>query len=258
VSFNYFVAGLCVKSQSEIPGLSRDGNADSEVDVVLVDHHDTDLYSSELTEWIALPVQLALPVWCKSNGKELHILPNQDVCNTAAVVRQSVPFASALQGCVILHASAIEASNAGIVFIGAGGVGKSTIGAFLSAKGYRLLVDDLLPCRLSPEGKPRIFITDNNDSDEKLLRFKYLFFLERSLEFESVKLSGLTKIQTLQRLVQHGFGEVENRNIWKTQFDMYHLLATTVPSFDMGVPDDKAIISGIVNQIESKIVQGLP
>jgi hypothetical protein len=49
-----------------------------------------------------------------------------------------------LSGALILHASAIQAGNQAVAFVGRSGMGKSTLATALCAQGYSLVSDDLL------------------------------------------------------------------------------------------------------------------
>jgi hypothetical protein len=57
---------------------------------------------------------------------------------------QVLPFASAVRGFEVLHASAVELDGKAIAFVGPGGSGKSTLALRLSAAGAGLLTDDVL------------------------------------------------------------------------------------------------------------------
>jgi hypothetical protein len=50
----------------------------------------------------------------------------------------------------VLHASAVQTGDSALAFVGASGMGKSTLAAVLCANGARLITDDLL--RLLPDG----------------------------------------------------------------------------------------------------------
>lgn len=56
------------------------------------------------------------------------------------------------RGLVPLHASAVEIDGRALLISGVSGAGKSTLAAALSARGYRLLSDDL--CALAMQGQP--------------------------------------------------------------------------------------------------------
>jgi hypothetical protein len=53
-------------------------------------------------------------------------------------------------GCLVLHASAVEADGRALAFVGQSGQGKTTMAALMCADGYPLVADDLLP--VEPRG----------------------------------------------------------------------------------------------------------
>ena len=57
-----------------------------------------------------------------------------------------------MRGMVTLHASAIDINGNGVIFVGDKLAGKSTTAAAFLRAGYRLLTDDLLAIRSSPDG----------------------------------------------------------------------------------------------------------
>jgi hypothetical protein len=61
-----------------------------------------------------------------------------------------------LRGMLVLHASAVDLTGRGAVFLGAKGAGKSTTVAAFVAAGHRLLTDDVLAIRFSSHECPHI------------------------------------------------------------------------------------------------------
>jgi HPr Serine kinase C-terminal domain len=49
-----------------------------------------------------------------------------------------------LAGTYVMHASAIQVGDAAVAFVGSSGMGKSTVAAMLTARGYALVTDDVL------------------------------------------------------------------------------------------------------------------
>lgn len=58
-------------------------------------------------------------------------------------------FILAVQGAPILHGSAVQIGDAALAFVGASGMGKSTMATLMSADGARLITDDILRVDLS-------------------------------------------------------------------------------------------------------------
>ena len=65
---------------------------------------------------------------------------------------QAVSFALVNQGFEPLHATAVVIEGEAVVFLGSDGFGKSTLAACFLAAGHRILTDDLLILRDTPEG----------------------------------------------------------------------------------------------------------
>jgi hypothetical protein len=65
---------------------------------------------------------------------------------------QALSFALVKQGFEPLHATVVVIEGKAVAFLGESGYGKSTMAASLLAAGYRLLTDDLLILRDTPEG----------------------------------------------------------------------------------------------------------
>ncbi|MBV9882761.1 MAG: hypothetical protein JO276_07120 [Sphingomonadaceae bacterium] len=61
-----------------------------------------------------------------------------------------------LRGDVVIHASAVLAGDAAILFCGASGAGKSTLAAALGQRGYAMLADDLSVLRPGADGVLRV------------------------------------------------------------------------------------------------------
>lgn len=55
-----------------------------------------------------------------------------------------------------LHGSAIETKNGCVLFVGESGIGKSTLAAGFSQKGYRVVTDDVCAVRVSDYGVPMV------------------------------------------------------------------------------------------------------
>ena len=76
---------------------------------------------------------------------EVHLHPGADEALLPVLIAGAL-LAIHLQlcGALILHASAIQAGNQAVAFVGRSGMGKSTLATALCAEGYPLVTDDLL------------------------------------------------------------------------------------------------------------------
>lgn len=61
------------------------------------------------------------------------------------------------RGILTFHGSAVETDWGGVVFVGASGVGKSTLAAAMKRRGYCVLADELCAVRFDQEGVPHLF-----------------------------------------------------------------------------------------------------
>ena len=77
-----------------------------------------------------------------------------DVLTTGALLA----FLLYLRGHPVLHASAVDVGDSAIGFVGASGMGKSTLAALLCADGGQLITDDVLRLDLSESGPPHVHL----------------------------------------------------------------------------------------------------
>lgn len=61
------------------------------------------------------------------------------------------------RGLLALHSSVIEVGDGAVAFCGATGSGKTSVVAWLLARGYRLVSDDLCRCEVLPRGRPLVY-----------------------------------------------------------------------------------------------------
>jgi len=67
------------------------------------------------------------------------------------VLAQALPLAALMQGREVFHASAVELCGRAVAFLGPSGAGKTTVAAFLIARGARLVTDDVLAVDVAGE-----------------------------------------------------------------------------------------------------------
>ena len=68
----------------------------------------------------------------------------------------AIPMVGALQGLIVLHASAVVRNDSAVIFVGASGSGKSTAAYLASNKGYQIIADDFVVVS-SKAGNPRVW-----------------------------------------------------------------------------------------------------
>ncbi|MBA2954242.1 hypothetical protein GON03_07905 [Nocardioides sp. MAH-18] len=75
----------------------------------------------------------------------VHPVPTADPDLVSVLVSGTVlAFVLAMRGEAVLHASAVQVGDAALAFVGASGMGKSTMATLLCAAGARLVTDDVL------------------------------------------------------------------------------------------------------------------
>ncbi len=75
----------------------------------------------------------------------VHLFPGADPAILPVLVGGAVlAFVLALRGDTVLHGSAVQVGRQALAFVGASGMGKSTMATLLCADGGRLITDDLL------------------------------------------------------------------------------------------------------------------
>lgn len=86
----------------------------------------------------------------------LHLVPGADP-ELAAVLAAGtlLSFLLALRGHPVLHASAVQVGEQAVGFVGASGMGKSTMATLMCAAGAQLITDDVLRLDLDGTGAPR-------------------------------------------------------------------------------------------------------
>jgi hypothetical protein len=83
----------------------------------------------------------------------VHPVPGADPGLLSVLVSGTMlAFVLTMRGAAVLHASAVQIGDAALAFVGASGMGKSTMATLLCADGARLVTDDVL--RFDPTSSP--------------------------------------------------------------------------------------------------------
>ncbi len=188
-------------------------------------------------DWFKLMDEAAALAWIRADGRLALVAEGEAlVQGFDALVRRVVPFAAALQDRVLLHASAVLAGGGVHAFIGARGIGKSTLARHLGQQDLPVLSEELLHCLptdsgiLIPELRPGLA----GDSPRPL---EAVYFLERLPGLEGVRLEELEEEGCFQRLLEHGFGELGVPKIWAAQFELYSIISENCRSHRLQIPD---------------------
>lgn len=162
MNYSYFAFGLNIGSEIALPEL-MDGNGPVDVIIRLGKVDPPHEAKAKGTFFQATSDDVHL---CRSGlarmlvhkGKEIvvDLAPDAKPISVRFLIL-SAAMASILhqRGLLVLHASAVEIDDAGIIFLGSPGSGKSTIAAAMHSRGHRVLSDEVVAVQLT-ESDPQI------------------------------------------------------------------------------------------------------
>ncbi|MFN2252914.1 MAG: hypothetical protein ACK2U6_01640 [Candidatus Promineifilaceae bacterium] len=203
--------------------------------------------------WNAIPHYTETVAFIRGDGRLVLIQePGIPFMDYVALVRYFLPFAAALQGFLILHASAVRFGDNVLAFIGPSGVGKSTVAKNLAGREFQFVADDLLPVSISG-GRSSVFDPTISEQQGMTRDFADLFFLERDSSIDEPYFSRLTEQETVLALLHNGFGEMPDTAVWGMQFIAYGHLARTVPAFLLRIPDNLQKLPEMVQKVSQEI-----
>ncbi|SFC61910.1 phosphoenolpyruvate carboxykinase (ATP) [Spirosoma endophyticum] len=100
------------------------------------------------------------PIACfmAANGNELIVDTNQTDVKILSlfILSEALGLILFQNGYLLLHGSAIQLNNKGVVFVGEPGAGKSTTVAAFAQKGVSIISDDMVCIRIDEMGKPSL------------------------------------------------------------------------------------------------------
>lgn len=184
--------------------------------------------------WHRLPGErapVARDVWLRPDGRVVHAAGSEDPGDLERLVRWALPFAAALQGRVVLHASAVQTGDHVVAFCGASGSGKSSLAA---ASGLPVFADDLLGIEAEPGAAVHAIA---EEGDPAPLPLDGLLLLRRSAEPGVPRFEEIGRREALRQLCHNGFGELPVERVWARQFDVYADLARRVPALAVVLPE---------------------
>jgi hypothetical protein len=188
-------------------------------------------------DWFKLMDREAALAWIRGDGRLVLVSEDEALVQGVDVlVRKVVPFAAALQGRVMLHASAVLVDDGVHAFIGPSGAGKSTLAETLGERGLTVLSDDLLLC-LPVESA--VVIPDFREGPHggSGPSLEAVYFIERNRLLKAIRLEELADDECFKRLLQHGFGELGVPKIWATQFELYSIISEQCRAYRLQIPD---------------------
>jgi hypothetical protein len=163
-------------------------------------------------------------------------------------LRQAAPIVTAAFGKLTLHASAVNHNGTVVAFIGATGVGKTTLAWELSKAGMPAVADDLLPIRFSED--PYVPLPDTPGPDDSL-PLGAMCFLSR--DADTLSITALDAGTALQHHINNGFGEHGDTATWAFQFDGYHRIAESTPHVELVIPDDRARLTEVTKTLTDEL-----
>lgn len=233
--FTYAIAGVEIETNRAIAGLSACGYRDLRARVTFSVGHSVEPPPG----WQLLPGGCDnLPAHISDDGQQVMIFAARDdnSIDYARELRRVVPFISALQQQIILHAGAVAHAGAAIAFVGASGAGKSTLVSTLAGLGYAVLSDDLLACRVNNDLVCAVQ-SDIDSAPAALLPIKTIAFLSRHEPPAGVIWARLTNGEGMRELIRNGFGELPVARIWSQQFARYCQIVTQAEVYRLQIPD---------------------
>jgi hypothetical protein len=252
MDFRFCVGGLEVFSNCP-SNLSRKGFADLKIRVMFLDPEAGADTLSEHTPsgWYLVPGEAMPKILLHPDGNKAVVYQSVlDLEASAVAIRRLVPFASALQGAVILHASAVIINGKVVCFIAGSGSGKSTLAFALRDIGYPLICDDLLPCRYQDGVITIPYLSDNLTT---MLKMSMICFLCRDAALTTPKLKAISMKECMELLLFNGFGELEEKTIWKRQFETYSYLSSTIKAFRLTIPDNISLLSETASKLSAQL-----
>jgi hypothetical protein len=182
---------------------------------------------------------------------ELSGLDREIVAGPALVL------ALALRGTWSLHASAASLGERTFAFLGESGQGKSTLAAYLSGAGWRLVADDILPVRDGDVWPrfPQLKVPNEAQPGPVLpehMRLDILCILASASPDESPALQRLPPGEAIQGLLRHTAGtRLLNPNLLMMHLRFCSHLAGQVPAYRLIYPARQDILSRVKELLET-------
>ncbi len=249
--FAAVLAGVRIHSNRPLPGMSIDGDAYLDLEICI--EQATSAPCVPPIGAYAMPECIGLTGWIAADGlRALVVEPPVRNFDVPLAIRRVLPFASALQGGVILHGSAVALPAGVHVFVAGSATGKSTLAAHLGSLGLPVVADDLTPCRLV-DGLVEVPLPCEVKRDARNPRLCGLHFLARSSAVDCVSLTPLTPAECVAQLLWNGFSELAAPAMWASQFRSYSQIARVVPAYALTVPDDRLQVGMIADGVRAAL-----
>lgn len=262
--FTYTVAGLRVITNRRAEDLQRSGYFDGTVNIAFTCQQDPAGTVTEVSpgssgkgsSWHRFVGEATGSAFLRNDGKAVVIPENETTpSDYGAQIRWCLPFASALQGKAMLHASAVRAGETVSAFIGASRAGKSTLANQLTSLGFFKAADDLLPCRVD-DGRVWVPLPPDDNGTGTRTPLGAVYFLSHTGNPKQLRCIPLSKKSTFQKLIVNGFGELASPQVWATQFSFYHQLTENTPAYELVLPDDRSRLPESARIFAEEILAG--
>jgi len=249
--FKYFAFGLKIISDLDLPELIESQFEEYDLEITLGDiphviWDNNSLHNPILSiDKCNLLLKLPPATYLASNGSRIFIAPNpgQDFDSIRLFLYSNI-FAAIMhqRNYLLIHASGVVYKEKLHLFLGASGMGKSTIVAFLENKGYEIYSDDvilfkltdgeLITCQTYPQIRlwedtfdklgikkitakkirpelPKFGIKINKYVKGGSYQLGKLFFLANSSDSEKFQISNLNSIETFKLLNLNIYRELQ-------------------------------------------------
>jgi len=240
--YSYTFAGVKVQTNKLINELPIDGFSDINLKIVFKKQKCFQLNKNDSTDDSFLKVpEINNSNSCISNDGKTSIIIESSTkyMDYAFEIRNVLPYSSIMQNKLILHASAILYKKKVFAFLGESGAGKSTIANEFECFGYKVVTDDLLPCRMIGS---EVRVPVHHNSKTISFPLDTIFFINRDRDIKSVIINKLKGINLFNLLMSNGYGNLKSLVLWRNQFYLYSKIVKKVNAFNLFIPDNKKLM----------------
>ena len=227
--------------------------------------------------------------WIRADGELVRIHTRADLdpgLVALFLVGNVIACVLLLAGEPVLHASAVQIGDCALAFVGASGMGKSTLAALLCANGARLITDDLL--RLLPDGSdfrcfagtgqlrlrqgaalvaenfpatmrattPDDRIAVSMEENRSMPRLAAVIIPRVSRESDTLSLRKLDRSASLFHLMAFPrLTGLQQRAQFQRQMDLFGRIAMSVPMFEAEIPWSQPLPTELAAELIQMVVQ---
>jgi len=240
--YSYTFAGVKIQTNKLVNELPIDGFSDINLKILFKKQKYFQINKNDSTDDSFLNVpKINDSHSCISNDGKTSIIIESSTkyMDYAFEIRNVLPYSSIMQNKLILHASAILYKKKVFAFLGESGAGKSTIANELECFGYKVVTDDLLPCRMIDS---EVRVPVHHNSKTKTFPLDSIFFINRDRNINSIVINNLRGVNLFNLLMSNGYGNLKSLLLWRNQFNLYGKIVKRVKAFNLFIPDNKKLI----------------